>query len=393
MENRVKTTFRLSKEAALRLLAKQKELGVKNQNAALESLLLNLSKSDTPQSSASLSVDTPLEKRSNLTAEGIEECISTLNTTWQSLLTLTERESHFANLLKSQGSAQERLLCESQKKLSEVMLTAEKATEDLKSLCESVELAKVQQELRDFSQSLEELKASHTYILSAAVEDIVRQTKETLVQTNFVVERSRAGIEDFERQYASHQKEIETVVERVKRGLKITPTVALSIVGVSCTLAIFLSVHFIPTFEKYQSEKLIQETISPVLRSEIQTAFEKMRIENQEILKSYAQSEQKHFEDFSKKYRGTIQGLIDDKVVLKREIERVTAIANRNFDERKYLETEVEKLKSGKICGVISGNNFVPEKAYRTGFVLLLSPLFIFIFSYTSQIFKMRRTR
>ena len=377
----------------MRLLAKQKELGLKNQNAALESLLLNLSKSEGTRSGDSLLVDTPPEKRSNLTAEGIEECISTLNTTWQSLLTLTERESHFANLLKSQGSAQELLLCESQKKLSEVMLTAEKATEDLKSLCESVELAKVQKELRDFSQSLEELKASHTYILSAAVEDIVRQTKDTLVQTNFVVERSRAEIEGFERQYAFHQKEIETVVERVKRGLKITPTVALSIVGVSCTLAILVSVHFIPTFEKYQSEKLIQEKITPVLRSEIQTAFEKMRLENQEVLKLYAQSEQQHFEDFSKKYRGRIQALIDEKVVLKKEIERVTEIANENFDQSKYLEKEVKNLKSGKTCGVISGDKSFSGKAYRTGFLLLLSPLLIFIFSYTSQIFKRRRIR
>lgn len=389
METRIKTTFRLSTEATKLLLAKQKELGVKNQNAALESLLLNLSKSDAhPQSDEPPPVDTPPEKKPNLTSEGIEGWLSTLGEAWDGLLTLTEREAHFVNLLKSQTGTQERLLAESQAKLSEVMLTAEKATEDLKSLCESVELAEVQKELREFSRSLEEMKASHTYILSAAVEDIVRQTKDTLLQTSFVIERARAEIDGFESQYSFHQKEIETVVERVKRGLKITPTVALSVVGVSCTLAILVSVHFIPTFEKYQSEKLISETITPVLKSEIQTAFEKMRVENQEVLNSYARSEQQHFEDFSKKYRGRIQGLIDEKIALKKEIERVTRIANENFDTSKYYEKEIQNLKSGKTCGVISGNNSTSRKAYKTGFFLLLSPMFIWIFLYL----KRRRT-
>ena len=71
MENRIKTTFRLSKQATEALSAKQKELGVKNQNATLESLLLNLSKPGTPHESAEPTlVDTLPEKWSNLTSEG-----------------------------------------------------------------------------------------------------------------------------------------------------------------------------------------------------------------------------------------------------------------------------------------------------------------------------------
>jgi hypothetical protein len=378
-ENRVKSTFRLSKDATEALAARAREFNL-NQTAALEALLL----------SGGESADLPLanstsEKGSNLSAEAVEGWVSTIGAHWGSLMALEDKKSSVLRMLEERAEKEERFLLEHQQHLSEVMLTAEKATLDLKGMADSVEIKRVRDDLLRFSGELASLKIEQRQVLGSAVKEIERQTREHLDRVKTVIERSAEEIEKFEQQYSAHQKEISAVVDRVQKGLKLTPTVALSVVLVGCSLAVLTSLFFLPTFEKFKSDVLIEQTVTPVIRSEIQSAFAKMRDENQSSLKSFYDSEQDRFEKFAQKYRGRIDVLSDEKVALQRELQRVTQIANSNSSYASNLEKEIKRLNSKSSCGVISEAEFGSEKSSengsKVGFALLVSPLLFAILS------------
>lgn len=378
-ENRVKSTFRLSKDATEALAARAREFNL-NQTAALEALLL----------SGGESADLPLanstsEKGSNLSAEAVDGWVATIGAHWGSLMALEDKKSSFLKTLEERAEKEERFLLEHQQHLSEVMLTAEKATQDLRGMADSVEIKRVRDDLLRFSRELASLKIEQRQVLGSAVKEIERQTREHLDRVKTVIERSAEEIEKFEQQYSAHQKEISTVVDRVQKGLKLTPTVALSIVLVGCSLAILTSLFFIPTFEKFKSDVLIEQTVTPVIRSEIQSAFAKMRDENQSSLKSFYESEQDRFEKFAQKYRGRIDVLSDEKVALQRELQRVTQIANSNSSYASNLEKEIKRLNSKSSCGVISeaefGSEDTSKKGSKVGLALLVSPLLLTILS------------
>jgi hypothetical protein len=378
-ENRVKSTFRLSKDATEALAARAREFNL-NQTAALEALLL----------SGGESADLPLanstsEKGSNLSAEAVEGWVSTIGAHWGSLMALEDKKSSVLRMLEERAEKEERFLLEHQQHLSEVMLTAEKATLDLKGMADSVEIKRVRDDLLRFSGELASLKIEQRQVLGSAVKEIERQTREHLDRVKTVIERSAEEIEKFEQQYSAHQKKISAVVDRVQKGLKLTPTVALSVVLVGCSLAVLTSLFFLPTFEKFKSDVLIEQTVTPVIRSEIQSAFAKMRDENQSSLKSFYDSEQDRFEKFAQKYRGRIDVLSDEKVALQRELQRVTQIANSNSSYASNLEKEIKRLNSKSSCGVISKAEFGSEKSSengsKVGFALLVSPLLFAILS------------
>ena len=299
-------------------------------------------------------------------------------------MALEDKKSSVLKLLEERAEKEERLLLEHQRHLSEVMLTAEKATLDLKGLADSVEIKRVRNELLRFSEEITSLKLEQRQVLGSAVKEIERQTREHLSQAKTVIERSANEIEKFELQYTVHQKEISSVVDRVRNGLKLTPTVALSVVLVGCSLAVLTSLFFLPTFEKFKSDVLIDQTVTPVIRSEIQSAFAKMRDENQVSLKSFYDLEQDRFEKFAQKYRGRIEVLADEKVALQRELQRVTQIANSNSSYASKLEKEIKQLNSKSRCGVISeaefGSQEASKKGSKVGFALLISPLFLGVF-------------
>lgn len=377
-ENRVKSTFRLSPEATEALAARAREFKL-TQTAALEVLLLSRS------GSADLTpANLTCEKGSNLSAEAVDGWVATIGTHWGSLMALEDKKSSVLKMLEERAEKEERLFLEHQQHLSEVMLTAEKATLDLKGMADSVEIKRVRDDLLRFSEEITSLKVEQRQFLGSAVREIERQTREHLNQAKTVIERSRDEIEKFEQQYGVHRKEISSVVDRVRNGLKLTPTIALSIVLVGCSLAVLTSLFFVPTFEKFQSNVLIEQTVTPVIRSEIQSAFAKMREENHASLKSFYDLEQDRFEKFAQKYRGKIEVLADEKVALQRELQRVTEIANSNSSYASDLEKKIKRLNSKSSCGVISKAEFGSEEASRNGskvgFALLVSPLLLAIF-------------
>ena len=387
-ENRVKSTFRLSKEATEALAARAREFNL-NQTAALEALLLSeVGSADLPPP-----VSTS-EKGPNLSSEAVDEWIATIGGHWGSLMALEAKKSGVLKTLEERAEKEERLLLEHQRHLSEVMLTAEKATLDLKGMAESVEIQGVREDLQRFSQEIGSLRGEQRQVLGSAVKEIERQTRVHLERAKDVIERSQDEIEKFEKKYSVAQKEISSVVDRVQRGLKLTPTVALCVVLVGCCLAVLTSLFFLPTFEKFKSDLLIQQTVTPVIRSEIQSAFAKMREENQASLKSFYELEQDRFEKFAQKYRGRIEVLTDEKVAVQRELQRVTQIANNNSSYASDLEKEIKRLNSKRSCGVISEAEFVSEEASKkgskVGFALLISPLLLgILFALKSQKFQM----
>lgn len=350
------------------------------QTAALEVLLLSGGESaDLPPANSTS------EKGSNLSAEAVEGWIATIGAHWGSLMALEDKKSSVLKTLEERAEKEQRFLLEHQQHLSEVMLTAEKATLDLKGMTESVEIMRVRDDLLRFAEEITALKREQKQVLGTAVKEIERQTREHLERAKTVIERSADGIEKFEQCYSAHQKEVSSVVDRVQKGLKLTPTVALSVVLVGCSLAVLTSLFFVPTFEKFKSDMLIQQTVTPVIRSEIQSAFAKMRDENQASLKSFYDSEQDRFEKFAQKYRGRIDVLSDEKLALEKEVQRVTDIANNNSTYATHLEKEVKRLNSKSNCGVISeaefGSKKSSEKGSKVGFALLVSPLLFAILS------------
>jgi phage-related tail protein len=259
-------------------------------------------------------------------------------------------------------------------------------------------------DLREFAAATHEVRSGLSTVLSAvegtaeaqrkaiaqALREATGKAQEQLDLAQRQVASAQAQISEFEEARSLHLEGLKGHIERYRRILRLTPTVAVSFVGVACVLAVVTSLYFVPTFQKFSEDEFVQRQIAPVVRDEIKKSFEVLRTEQEAQTKEFFALENERFEKFAAHYRKQIESLKGDKASLADENQKLiraynTAIAhNAQWEEYgKKLESENANLKKPRLerlCGSIGADG-----VGSTSLALLLLPLMLVLVSRYSR--------
>ncbi len=260
-------------------------------------------------------------------------------------------------------------------------------------------------DLQEFAATTREIRSGLSAVLRAieitaekerttiahALQEATGKAQEQLELARNQVASAQAQISAFEEARSLHLEGLKGHIERYRRLLKLTPTVAVSFVGVACVLAVLVSIVFVPTFQKFTEDAFVQRQIAPVVRDEIKKSFEVLRSENEAQTKAFFDLENERFEKFATHYRKQIDSLKGDKIALADENKNLTRLSNAttalNEQWKKYaqsLESENASLKKTplkRMCGSLG-----EESSGRASLGLLLLPLvLVFASQYSRQ--------
>jgi len=192
--------------------------------------------------------------------------------------------------------------------LQEFALETRQVREGLSVLARAVELASEQQ------------RATIAQVLSEAT----AKAQEQLALSQTQVEAAQVQMREFEEAHATHLNGLKGHIARYRRRLRLTPTVAVSFVGIACVIAVVTSLFFVPTFQKFTEEQFVQTQVAPVVREEIVKSFTLLRTENEAKTKEFFELENARFEKFASHYRKQIDSLSRDKVSLLEENQKLS---------------------------------------------------------------------
>jgi hypothetical protein len=217
-------------------------------------------------------------------------------------------------------------------------------------------------------------------IITQALREATGKAQEQLDLAQRQVASAQAQISEFEEARSLHLEGLKRHIERYRRILRLTPTVAVSFVGVACILAMVTSLYFVPTFQKFSEDEFVQRQIAPVVREEMKKTFEMLRTEQEAQTKAFFALENERFEKFAAHYRKQIESLKGDKASLADENQKLVRAYNTVLDHNgqwekysKKLESENASLKKpglGKLCGSIGADG-----VGSTSLALFLLPL------------------
>lgn len=249
-------------------------------------------------------------------------------------------------------------------------------------------------DLREFAHRTEEVRLGLSAVLAAvegtaerqratlakALSEATTQAKEQLALASAQVAAAQEQMREFEEARAVHLEGLKGHVERYRRALRLTPTLAVSFVGVACVIAVVTSIVFVPSFQKFSEDEFVQRQIAPVIREEVKKSFEVLRAENDKTTQDFFALEQERFEKFAAHYRKQIASLKGDKAAMADENQRLSRAFNEqlsvNAAWKKHaadLQKENDKYTKSylqRACGSIGSTG-----AGSSSLALLLAPL------------------
>lgn len=250
-------------------------------------------------------------------------------------------------------------------------------------------------DLREFASTTREVRSGLADVLCAvesaaekqratiahALRDATGKAQEQLDRAQMQVASAQAQISAFEDARSLHLEGLNGHIERYRRILRLTPTLAVSFVGVACVIAVVTSLFFVPTFQKFSEDEFVQSQIAPVIQEEIKKSFEMLRTENETQTKAFFELENARFEKFAVHYRKHIDSLKGDKATLANEHQKLirayNSIAEANTEWKKHaaaLESENAKLQKSSIDKLWSSFNL--SGSTKLFLFILLVPLF-----------------
>jgi hypothetical protein len=199
--------------------------------------------------------------------------------------------------------------------------------------------------------------------IARALSEATTQAQEQLVLARAQVQTAQEQMREFEEARAVHLEGLKAHVERYRRALRLTPTVAVSFVGVACVIAVVTSIVFVPSFQKFSEDEFVQRQVAPVVREEIKKSFEVLRSENEKMTKEFFDLEQARFDKFEAHYSKQIEALRGDKASLAAENQKLrgayseTVIENNKWrayaENLKQENADLKKTRLERMCGSI----------------------------------------
>jgi|GEM_PF-3199584 len=258
------------------------------------------------------------------------------------------------------------------------------AVEDLKGFATTAQ--QVHTALTRLQSSVEKAAAAEQAIIAKSMAEAAKATQAQLDAARAQVEAAQTCMKEFQATHETHMSGLRGHIDRYRRLLRLTPTVAVSIVVVASLLGVVTSIVFVPTFQKFTEDAFVQRVVDPTVREEIKKSFVVLREENDKQTKDFFDLEHERFEKFAKHYRGQIANLKGDKVRLAEEKQRAFTAYNEAKtsafeweNHAKNLEAENARLKKkgGPFgCGVIGSS-----ASGAAPFALFLSPLALVLFA------------
>lgn len=228
--------------------------------------------------------------------------------------------------------------------LDETQRAAQGAAGDL---CEFATRTKeVQSLLAAVHSSLASMVESQQEATARALSEATAAASEQLVLARAQVESAQVQMREFEETRAVHLEGLKAHVARYRLALRLTPTVAVTIVGVACVLAVVTSIVFVPTYQKFREDAFVQTQVAPVVRDEIAKSFALLRAENEKQAKEFFELEGARFEKFASHYKSQIETLKGSKAALAEEKQTLAAAyqdAVKAADQWKDLAHELDR--------------------------------------------------
>jgi hypothetical protein len=302
---------------------------------------------------------------------------------------------HAVNETSGLTKRHEAWLLKHHQNLEETYTSTEKAAQVMKESADDWEnsreiLKKLETELEGFYQREKEISKRAFLLLTHEVQKELLATKSQVEKLNEVVAP-----------FLKTQDEILTGLrdqtQKYKKILSLTPTVAVSFVGVACVLAVVTSLYFVPTFERFSEKEFLETRIYPVVREEMTKSFSLIRAENDQLMKAFIDLERDRFDKFAEHYRKQIGSLKADRLALLEKSEALSKEYNLTVEtlqkwkeHSKNLESENASLKKnlskGSFCGVVAGGS----DSSSSSAVLLFVPLFLGMYFLVRRTLKWR---
>jgi hypothetical protein len=249
-------------------------------------------------------------------------------------------------------------------------------------------------DLREFAHRTQDVRSGLSAVLLAvqdaaekqrttiarALAEATTQAQEQLALARSQVQTAQEQMREFEEARAVHLEGLKAHVERYRRALRLTPTVAVSFVGVACVIAVVTSIVFVPSFQKFSEDQFVLRLVAPVVREEIKKSFEILRAENEKMTKEFFDLEQARFDKFEAHYRKQIEALRGDKANLVAENQNLRGAYSEKVAETRKWQAYAENLKQEndkltksalqRACGSIG-----TSEGGSTSLALLLVPL------------------
>jgi hypothetical protein len=268
--------------------------------------------------------------------------------------------------------------------LDETHRAAGAAVEDFKGFAATA--MQVQTALSRLQTSVERAAEAEQALIARSMAEASQATQAQLDAARVQIVACQAQMLEFQEAHQTHLTGLRGHIDRYRRLLRLTPTVAVSIVAVAAALSVVTSIVFVPSFQKFSEGEFVLRVVAPTVREEIQKSFAVLKTENDAQAKAFFALENERFEKFASHYRRQIEGLRGDKARLSDEKQRAVLSYNEAIGLAKEWKSHAQNLeaenarlkkKSGVFsCGVVGESAFG-----ATPLALILSPLALILFA------------
>lgn len=385
---RIQRSYRLSSDA-LGVIESQAQAQGTTKDAALERLLMERALVESPEPPWLTPAVKAIQEVANRSAESLERQLSALGALHEALvarersLTLDGVTDELSQVVENHRAWLEEI----QQALSESHTTLSKAVSEFAPLGETIQACRARLDTlkMDFLGHMEVLMGGyqrHAEESGRAMSTQLQAAREAVLATRTALEESEALFETHRQTLGAFLKETQTQAGLLQRKMRLAPTFVISVVVGACTVAVMASLFFVPVFEKYSSEKLVHETITPVVKTELSKALIEINAEHQKKFDEFLKLEKQRYTAFAEHYKQEINQLSGERkrlgdaltsVAAERDEYQDYALKMRTQNER--LKEELKRYKEKYFCGVVA---FEGVRTQITSVTLLFLPVLLF---------------